>query len=235
MDEARRIVEGARSEGRSKLLEHEALRLCELYGLPVPSYGLATSEEGAVKLAQDIGFPVVLKVVSPDISHKSDVGGVVLELRTPEDVGKAYRSIVTNVSAKAPGSRIVGVLVQGMVERDLEVIVGGIRDKVFGPVVMFGLGGIFVEVLRDVSLRITPITEYDAEEMLEEIKSASILRGYRGMPPRDRRAIVDIILKVGKLMDEVPEVTDIDLNPIMVFPEGRGAKIADARILVRRV
>lgn len=228
------LIIRALEEGRNKLLEHEAYEFLGAYGLPVPKFGLATSSDEAAGIAEKVGYPVVLKIVSPDIVHKSDVGGVKVNLSSEEEVRKWFDTIMLNAKTRAPTARLVGVLIQEMVPQDLEVIVGATRDPVFGPVVMFGLGGIFVEVLKDVSLRITPLTEYDAEEMLGDIKAASILQGYRGMPPRDRRAIVDLILKVGKLMDEVPEVTDIDLNPVMVFPEGMGAKIADARILVKR-
>ncbi|MCX8208390.1 MAG: acetate--CoA ligase family protein [Sulfolobales archaeon] len=231
----REVVYRALDEGRNKLLEHEAYEFLKVYELPVPKFGLATTKEEAAEIAEKIGYPVVLKIVSPDIVHKSDVGGVKVNISSEQEVRKWFEVIMSNVRSRAPAARVSGILVQEMVPQDLEVIVGATRDAVFGPVVMFGLGGIFVEVLRDVSIRITPITEYDAEEMLREIKAAQILQGYRGSPPRDRKAIVDIILKVGRLMEEVPEVTDVDLNPVMVFPEGMGAKIADARILVRRV
>lgn len=229
------IVVRALEEGRNKLLEHEAYEFLKAFDLPVPRFGLATSEDEAVKIAQRVGYPVVLKVVSPDIVHKSDVGGVKVNIASDEEVSKWFNTIMSNVRARAPGARVAGILVQEMVPQDLEVIVGSTRDPVFGPVVMFGLGGVFVEVLKDVSLRIVPLTEYDAEEMLSEIKSARILRGYRGTPPRDSKALVDIIIKVSKIMESVEEITDIDLNPVMVFPEGKGAKIADARILIRRV
>lgn len=231
----REIVIRALEEGRNKLLEHEAYEFLKAFELPVPRFGLAASEDEAVKIARRVGYPVVLKIVSPDIVHKSDVGGVKVNITSDEEVTKWFNTIMSNVSAKAPGARITGILVQEMVPQDLEVIVGGTRDPVFGPVVMFGLGGVFVEVLKDVSLRIVPLTEYDAEEMISEIKSAKILQGYRGTPPRDIKALINIILKVSKVMESVEEVTDIDLNPIMVFPEGKGAKIADARILIRRV
>ena len=233
--EPKEVILRALEEGRGKLLEHEAYEFLGYYGLPVPKFGLATSPDEAVEIANRVGYPVVLKVVSPDIVHKSDVGGVKVNLASDEDVRKWFDTIMLNVRSRAPSARVVGILVQEMVPQDLEVIVGATRDPVFGPVVMFGLGGIFVEVLKDVSLRITPLTEYDAEEMLNEIRASSILRGYRGAPPRDRKALVDVILKVGRVMEEVPEVTDIDLNPIMSFPEGQGAKIADARVLIKKV
>ncbi|MEM2006122.1 MAG: acetate--CoA ligase family protein [Sulfolobales archaeon] len=229
------LIYKALDDGRNKLLEHEAYEFLKTYDIPVPKFGLAVSADEAVELAEKIGYPVVLKIVSPDIVHKSDVGGVKVNISSESEVRKWFDTITLNVRSKAPTARVVGILIQEMVPQDLEVIVGSTRDPVFGSIVMFGLGGIFVEVLKDVSLRITPITEYDAEEMIREIKAASILQGYRGMPPRDKKAIVDLIIKVGKLMDEVPEVTDIDLNPVMVFPEGKGAKVADARILIKRV
>jgi acyl-CoA synthetase (NDP forming) len=229
--EARRIIEQALAEGRSKLLEHEALRLAELYGVPVPGYGLAKSEDEAVQLAEKIGYPVVLKVVSPDIVHKSDVGGVIVDVRDSEGVRRAYREIMENVKKHAPNARLVGVLVQKMAPKGaIEVIVGGLRDPVFGPTVMFGLGGIFVEVFRDVSFRIAPFTERDAEEMIEEIKAAKILKGYRNTPPRDIKALVKIIMAVQKLMVENPEVRELDLNPILSYPDG--ALAVDARVIV---
>lgn len=229
------VILKALEEGRNKLLEHEAYEFLSFYGLPVPKFGLATNADEAAEIASRIGYPVVLKIVSPDIVHKSDVGGVKVGVSSDSDVRKWFDIIMLNVKSRAPSARVAGILIQEMVPQDLEVIVGATRDPIFGPVVMFGLGGIFVEVLKDVSLRITPLTVHDAEEMLDEIKAASILRGYRGAPPRDRKVLVDIILKVGGIMDEVSEVTDIDLNPIMSFPEGFGARIADARILIRRI
>ena len=231
--EVKSIISNALKENRFKLLEHEALRLCELYGIPVASYGLARSLDEALTIAKKIGFPSVAKVVSPDISHKSDVGGVILNLKDEEDIAKAYEKIMNEVPKRVPNARIYGVLIQKMASPGIEVIVGGTRDPTFGPVVMFGLGGIFVEILKDVSFRIAPVTRYDAISMIEEIKASKILDGYRGMPPRDKDALVDIIIKLSKLMEEVEEITDVDLNPIMSFEKGKGAKVADARILIR--
>jgi len=233
LKEVKNIISNALKENRFKLLEHEALRLCELYGIPVASYGLARSLDEALTIAKKIGFPSVAKVVSPDISHKSDVGGVILNLKDEEDIAKAYEKIMNEVPKRVPNARIYGVLIQKMASPGIEVIVGGTRDPTFGPVVMFGLGGIFVEILKDVSFRIAPVTRYDAISMIEEIKASKILDGYRGMPPRDKDALVDIIIKLSKLMEEVEEITDVDLNPIMSFEKGKGAKVADARILIR--
>jgi len=227
------IIYKALNEGRNKLLEHEAYDFVKAYGIPTPKYGLATSADEAVELAEKFGYPIVLKVVSPDVIHKSDVGGVILNLNNPKDVREAYQKIITNVQKALPKARIVGILVQEMVPQDLEVIVGATRDPIFGPVIMFGLGGVFVEVLKDVSFRVVPLTERDAEEMLTEIKGRQLLEGYRHLKPRDKKALVNIILGVAKLMEENEEVTELDLNPIMVFPEGMGAKVVDVRVIVK--
>jgi len=227
------VIGRARSEGRGKLLEHEALSICEYYGIPVARYGIARSEEEAVEVARSVGLPVVLKVVSPDISHKTDVGGVILDIASEEGVRKGFRQVLESVRARAPKARLYGVLIQEMVKGGLEVIVGGTRDPTFGPVIMFGLGGVFVEVLKDVSFRVAPLTPEDAEDMVREVKGFKILEGYRGMPPRDINAIKDIILKTAKMMLELGDVQDIDLNPVMVFKAGEGAKVADARFILR--
>lgn len=227
------VIKRAKEEGRRKLLEHEAFELMNSFGLPVPKFGLARSPDEAVTIASKIGFPIVLKIVSPDIIHKSDVGGVVLNLKDEDEVRKGFEQIMNNVKKNAPSAKIEGVLVQEMVPEGLEVIVGSTRDRIFGPVVMFGLGGIFVEILKDVSLKIAPVTEVDVDDMMREIKSGRILvEGYRGMAPRDIKAIKEIVTKVSDIMIEVPEIKDIDLNPIMLYEENRGAKVADARVLL---
>jgi len=233
VEKVRELIEKARSEGRKKLLEHEAYEALRAYGLPVPKADLAKSAEKAVEIAEKIGYPLVLKIVSPDIVHKSDVGGVKVGVKNAEEVKEAFNSIMSNVKDKAPDAKIAGVLIQEMVPEGLEVIVGATRDPTFGPVLLFGLGGIFVEVLKDVSFRIAPVTKFDAESMLGEIKAAKILEGYRGTPPRDKDALVDIIMKLSRFMEEQELVTDVDLNPIMAFEKGKGAAIADARVLIK--
>ncbi len=230
----REIVAKALSEGRKKLLEHESMQLLEAFGIPVAPYGFARSEDEAAEIAEKIGYPVVLKVVSPDISHKSDVGGVIVGVKTSSDAREAYRRIMENVRKHAPSARIEGVLVQKMADPGyIEVIVGATRDATFGPVIMFGLGGIFVEVLKDVSFRVAPLTEEDAESMIHEIRSYRILEGYRGMPPRDIDAIKRIILKTADIMLNLENVQDIDLNPVMLYEKGRGALVVDARVILR--
>jgi len=229
----REIIEKARAEGRKKLLEHEVYALCGHFGLPVPKHGLATNEDEAVDIAEKVGYPVVLKIVSPDIAHKSDVGGVILDINDAKGVRDAFRKIMDSVRKRAPSARIAGILVQEMVPWGLEVIVGATRDNTFGPIIMFGLGGVFVEVLKDVSFRIAPLSAHDIETMIREIKGYRILEGYRGEPPRDIDAVKDILKKTSELMLSLEEVQDLDLNPIMLYERGKGAKIADARIILR--
>jgi len=228
------LVGKAISEGRLKLLEHEALALAEHYGIPVAKYGIALSEEDVEKVIKSVGFPAVAKVVSPNISHKSDVGGVILGIKDVESAIKAYKQIMENVRKNVPNARVTGVLYQKMAEPGyIEVIVGATRDPTFGPVIMFGLGGIFVEVLKDVSFRVAPLEPEDAEEMIKEIKTYKILEGYRGMPPRDIESIKDVLMKVSKLMLEVDEIQDIDLNPIMLYEKGKGAVAVDVRVILK--
>ncbi|MCD6479948.1 acetate--CoA ligase family protein [Candidatus Bathyarchaeota archaeon] len=228
--EAEKIISKAREEDRDFLLEPEAKRLCALYGLPVTRFEVAKSEDEAVEAARRIGFPIVLKVISPQVLHKSDVGGVILNLRDEEGVREAYRRIHENVKAKVPGAVIEGIIVQEMAPSSTEVIVGAIKDPTFGPTIMFGLGGIFVEILRDVSFRLVPIERVDAEEMIGEIKAYKILEGARGMPKADKEALIEILLKTSEMLMDIPEIKELDLNPIMVYE--KGAKIVDARVIL---
>lgn len=226
------IVDRALAEGRRKLLEHEALELCAAAGIPVPKYFFARSVDEALEGAGSVGYPVVVKVVSPDIVHKSDVGGVALNVADREGLVRAFNAVVENVRRKVPGARIEGVLVQEMLRPALEVVVGAVRDAVFGPVIMFGLGGLFVEVLKDVSFRVAPVDPLDAEEMIREVRGYRLLEGYRGLPPRDLRALKELIVKVSELVSAEPRIQELDLNPVMLFEEGGGAKVADARVIL---
>lgn len=228
----RDIIRKALQEDRTKLLEHEAFELASYYGIRTPKAYLVKSSEEAYQLADIVGYPVALKIVSPDITHKSDVGGVKLGLMSKEEVAKAVEEMLKIVPRRAPYARIEGVLMYNMAPPGLEVIIGGVRDNVFGPAVMFGLGGIFVEVLRDVSFRITPISYEDALEMIEEIKSSSILNGYRGQPPVDKHAIADMIVKTSRLLDENPEIESIDLNPVIAYP--KDAIAVDVRVIISK-
>jgi len=217
-------------EGRKFLLETEAKTVCMEYGIPVTKFQLAKNEAEAVKFAEEIGYPVVLKIVSPDIIHKSDVGGVMVNLKNAKDVQDAYKQIFGNVKKHKADAKIVGMLVQEMASPSTEVIVGAIKDPQFGPALMFGLGGIFVEVLKDVTFRVAPITEDEAREMISEVKAYPLLKGYRNMPQADIDAIVKILLNTSRLVTEHEEIKELDLNPIMVYE--KGAKTVDARIIL---
>ncbi|MBS7608138.1 MAG: acetate--CoA ligase family protein [Candidatus Bathyarchaeia archaeon] len=230
MKQASQIIANALKEGRRNLYETEAKTICMEYGIPVTKFKLAKSEGEAVKIAEEIGFPVVLKIVSPDIIHKSDVGGVMLNLKNAKEVRAAYKQIMENVKKYKKDAKIVGIVVQEMAKPSTEVIVGAIKDPQFGPTLMFGLGGVFVEILKDVTFRIAPITEEEAREMLTEIKAYPLLKGYRNMPPADIETIVKILLNTSKLVTEHPEIKELDLNPIMVYE--KGAKTVDARIIL---
>jgi acetyl-CoA synthetase (ADP-forming) len=232
MKSPREIIKTALEEGRNKLLEHEAFEIAKYYGIPVPEGTLVRSSKEAYDVADSIGYPAVVKVVSPDIVHKSDVGGVKLNLKSREEVAKAVEEMEKTIPLKAPGARIVGYIVYRMMPPGLEVIVGGIRDGVFGPAVMFGLGGIFVEVLKDVTFRIAPISYEDALEMINEIKAYRILEGYRGQPPVDKKALADIIVKLGNMMLDLEEIESVDLNPVIAYPSG--AVAVDVRILLKK-
>jgi acetyltransferase len=216
---------------RTPLTEYESKRLLERYGIPVTREGLATSPDMAVELARQLGYPVALKVQSPRILHKTEAGGVRLDLGSDDQVRAAYAEILDNAGRFAPQAQIQGVLVQEMVKDGIEVILGATKDPVFGPVVMFGLGGIFVEALRDVSFRIAPLTRSDAREMIEEIRGHRILRGARGRPAADLDAIVDAISAVSRLVtDHRDRIEELDINPLLV--SSRGATAVDA--LIRR-
>ncbi|MEM1695402.1 MAG: acetate--CoA ligase family protein [Desulfurococcaceae archaeon] len=215
-----------------KLLEHEAFQLLEKYGIPHPPYGLAKTPEEAVELAEAIGYPVVMKIVSPDISHKTDIGGVILGIKNREEVMNSYRKIITNVKTIYPAARIAGVLVQKMVPKGVEVIVGGTRDNVFGIVIMFGLGGVLTEVFRDVTFRVWPFTREEAMDMITEIKGVELLKGHRGLPPANINSIAEIMIKLGKLMEENPDIESADLNPVVAYPDK--SLVVDARFILKQ-
>jgi len=225
-----KIFEQARTEGRKFLLEHEAKTVCKEYGIPVTALKVAKTAEEAAEFSEEIGYPTVLKIVSPDVLHKFDVGGVILNINSREEARNAYNKILENVKKHKPDAKINGILVQEMAPSSTEVIVGSIKDSQFGPTLMFGFGGIFVEVMKDVSFRIAPITEEDAQEMISEIKAYPILRGYRDQPPADIDTLAKILLSTSKLVMDHQEIKELDLNPVMVYE--KGAKTVDARIIL---
>jgi acetyltransferase len=226
------IIEKARSEGRSALLEHESKRLLGLHGVPVPPEHLAGSAEEAVSFASQAGGPVALKVVSPRILHKTDAGGVLLGLTGEAEVRDGYDRIVENAGAHAgPDPDIRGVLVSPMAGGGVEVIVGTKEDDQFGPIIMFGLGGVLVEILRDVSFRVLPVSPAAAKKMIREIKSYPVLSGTRGRPPCDEKALRRLLLSCSEVIESYPAILEMDLNPVIVHENG--ASVVDARILLK--
>ena len=212
------------------MTEIEAKELLREAGIGVVDTRLATSKEEAVSISKQLGFPVVLKIASPDVTHKSDAGGVKLGLRTSKQVEKAYDGILAVIGQKYPQAVMHGVSVQKMARPGVEVIIGMSKDAQFGPVLMFGLGGILVEILKDVSFRIVPLTRRDAREMIREIKSYALLEGYRGQEPVDVSYLEELLLKVSQFVEENPEIRELDINPIFAYRDG--AIAVDARAIL---
>jgi acyl-CoA synthetase (NDP forming) len=224
------VIDRAKNEGRTVLTEIESKQILDEAGIPTTSARLAPSAAEAVKAAKELGYPVVLKIVSPDVTHKSDVGGVRLGLDSPETVTAAFAEISEAVKRHEPNARIEGVAVQKMARPGIEVIVGMSKDPQFGPVLMFGLGGVLVEVLKDVSFRIVPLEPRDARQMVREIKGFPVLQGFRGQEPADLKALEKLLLKVSAFVDAHPEIEELDLNPVFAYKDG--ALAVDARIVV---
>jgi acetyltransferase len=225
------IIKRARDEGRRALLETEAKKIIAIHKAPVFEEELATSAEQAVKLAKKIGGKVVLKIVSQDILHKSDAGGVKVNLETEDEIRTAFDKIISNVKVYNPDADIKGCLVSPMADKGVEIIIGTKIDDQFGPIIMAGLGGILVEVLKDVAFRVLPITRTSAKGMLSDIKSAPILEGVRGEQPVDKKAIVDLLLVVSEIVESYPDIQEIDLNPVIARNDG--LSIVDARIILK--
>jgi acetate---CoA ligase (ADP-forming) subunit beta len=216
--------------GNTILMEIEAKNVIKGAGIRVTETRLAVNVKEALKIGKETGYPVVLKIASPDITHKTDAGGVKTGLKDAREVKKAWEEIITSVKTKYPAAKIEGVSVQPMARPGIEVIVGTSKDPQFGPVIMFGLGGVFVEVLKDVSFRLIPIARRDAEEMLDEIKGKAVLNGYRGQEPASREALVDLLLKVSSLIATTPAIKELDLNPVFAYKDA--AIAVDARIIL---
>ncbi len=212
------------------LTEHEAKKVLSKYGIMVTQESLAKSSDEAFSIASTIGFPVAMKISSPDISHKSDVGGVVLNIKK-EDVKTAYSDMITRIKKAVPGANIEGVLVQQMAPSGHEVIVGLKKDAQFGHALMFGLGGIFVEIYKDVSFRVTPIDKKEALEMISEIKGYPILKGIRGKKPADIDAVAQVLVSVSE-MAQKENIVELDINPLIVGEIG--AIAVDARAMVEK-
>lgn len=212
------------------MLEPEIAQLLAQYGVPYPDHRLAETSQEAVKFAQEIGRPVVLKIVSPDVVHKSDAGGVLVGLATSDQVREGYARLIGQVRANVPHARIKGVLVCKEALPGLEAIVGLVHDPIFGPTVMFGLGGIYTEILQDVTFRIAPLTLSDAEEMIREIRGYPLLNGTRGQNPCDTKALTNLLLSVSQMAMDRGDIQELDLNPVRLYHQGLLA--LDARMMV---
>jgi acetyl coenzyme A synthetase (ADP forming)-like protein len=229
-DAVRKILDAVKADKRTSLTAPEGKLVCDAYGIPVPKEGVAKSAAEAAKIATDMGFPVVMKIVSPDILHKTEAGGVMVGVKTAADVEKNYAAILANAKKYKSDAKIEGIQVQQMLLGGQEVIVGAVTDGSFGKLVAFGLGGVLVEVLKDITFRLAPATKQDALSMLDGIQAHEMLKGVRGSDPANRDAIADIIVNVSKLITDFPEVTEMDLNP--VFATKSNAIAADVRIVV---
>ena len=231
-DAIRQVFDQVKAGGRLEIGDAEARAVLRACGVRVPASELAANADEAVKIADQIGYPVVMKIASPDILHKSDIGGVKLGIRNPTEVRDAFDLIVYRATRYMPDAQIWGCQVQEMVAGGREIIIGMNRDLQFGPLMMFGLGGIYVEALKDVTFRVAPFSRREAKEMINEIRSIQLLRGVRGEPPADMEAIVDTLLRMSQLVTEFPEIVEFDINPLIVYERGRGVVGVDMRLVL---
>ncbi|MFQ5737189.1 MAG: acetate--CoA ligase family protein [Thermodesulfobacteriota bacterium] len=222
-----RIVKEAMSLGKKALAEPEAKEILRACGIPVPRFKVVKDVTGAIEAASEIGYPVVLKLVSADIAHKSDVGGVAMGIKDDSEIEERWSRMILGVAMETPTAMIEGFLIEEMVPRGVEVITGVIKDEQFGPVAMFGTGGVSVELMKDVSFRLSPIDEAGALEMMGEVKGWPLLRGFRGDTPRDVSAVADIIVKLTRVVEETDGLTELEINPLVVYE--KGVMAVDAR------
>jgi acetyltransferase len=231
---ARETIAQARSEAERGLTEVESKTIFEAYGLPVAYTRLAEDEDRAVQLAEKIGYPIVMKIISPDILHKSDAGGVKVNINSADEVREAYAEIIANAKAYDASADIHGVAIQQMAPWGTEVILGSVNDPTFGPTVMFGLGGIFVEILKDVTFRVAPVSSDQAFKMLSDINGAPILEGARGEAPKDRQALAEVLSRYSQMItDLADEIQESDANPVIIYDDGDGVCIVDARVILK--
>ena len=228
--EAKKIITDAIQSGRKSLLEPEALGILKAWEVPVPQYFVAKDKSLAIGAANNIGYPVVLKIVSSDIIHKTEAGGVKTGLKNEQDIDDAFNEMMFEISDHYATASIEGFLIERMADKGVEVIVGGVRDAQFGPAVMFGIGGVMVELLKDVSFRLAPVTKVECLEMIKDIKAYPLLTGYRGSEPCDIDAIADVIIKVGNIMSGMDDIKEMEINPLIVYPDSVMA--VDARVVL---
>jgi 4-hydroxybutyryl-CoA synthetase (ADP-forming) len=219
-----------KQEGRTNLLEEEGLEILNAYGFPLPKNILAKTEDEAVEAANKIGYSVVMKIASPQIVHKSDAGGVKVNLTNDEEVRSAFKEIVGNAKKYDSNAEIKGVLVVEMVKGGKEMIIGSKLEPGFGPVLMLGMGGIYVEILKDVTFRLAPVTDQEANDMISSIKTKKLLEGVRGEKPSDVEKLSECIQRLSQLVTDFKEIKELDMNPVLVMEKGEGCKILDVRI-----
>jgi acyl-CoA synthetase (NDP forming) len=226
-----RIFARARGEGRANLPEFEAMKVLEAYGFPVLRSELAANHEELVRACREVGFPLVMKIASPDILHKTEMGGVEVGVPNQETADQVFERMMATARQRYPQAHLWGVNVQQLAARGREVILGTTRDPKFGPIVMFGLGGIYTEALKDVTFRLAPLRQLSARHMLEQIRGRKILEGIRGEPPVDFHALQECLERLSQLVIEFPVIEELDINPLIAYAEG--AAVADARIILR--
>jgi len=229
--EVEKIVEKILASGRKVALPDESLDIVKLFGVDVADYALVKTAEEAVEVSKEVGFPLVLKIASPDVLHKSDIGCVVIDLKNVEEVESSYNKVQDNLKRVVPDARIGGVLIQKQLPKATHLIVGGVCDEQFGPVVMFGLGGVFVELFKDVSFRIAPVTETEAMEMVKEIKAYPVLSGYRGAKKLGIEQVTKTIVNISELITNISIIKEIELNPLFVYE--KSVKAVDARVILK--
>jgi acetyltransferase len=229
----RAILGELRQEGRATAGDAEAREILLAYGIPLPKTILARSADEAAAAAEEIGYPVVLKIASPDILHKTDIGGVKVNLASASEVRDAFDLIVYRATRHMPDANIWGCQVQQMIKGGRETIIGVNRDPQFGPLLMFGLGGVYVEAFKDVTFRVAPIDRREAREMISEIRSYALLRGVRGEKPADLEAVADTLVRISQLVTDFPEIVELDINPLLAFPAGQGVLGLDMRLALQ--
>lgn len=233
-EKVKSILDKITQEGRKNVLEEEGYGVLTSYGFSTPKSILGTTEEECAKAANQIGYPVVMKIASPDIIHKSDAGGVKVGIKSEKELRLAFKEIMNSAKAYKAEARIKGVLVQELITSAKEIILGAKQDQLFGPLVMVGLGGIYVEVLKDVVFRLAPIDEQEADKMVDSIKAIKLLKGIRGEAPSDLAAVVDSLQRLSQLITDFPEIEEFDINPLLVLESGKGVRVADVRIGLKR-
>ena len=231
-EKAQSILNEALKNGKNYLPEEEAASVLQAYNFPLLKSGLAKTSEEAVMLSEQLGYPVVMKIMSNDIVHKFDVGGVILDIKSPKEAELSYNKIIDNIGKHKPDARIKGVFVRQMIPPGEEVILGMKRDPIFGAVIMFGLGGIFVEIYKDVSFRIAPLDNDSVDKLITETKASAILAGARGRAPRDIKSIKECIIRLSQLAVDCPQIKELDINPLIVLEDGKGSFVSDTKIML---